>query len=626
MPGIISIASSALLANYAQLQTTGHNIANANTPGYSRQEVVLGTAGSAFTGGGYLGQGVAVTDVIRRSDRFLQSEMALSTSVQSADAARSRELNRLQSLFADSETGIGAAYDDWQLALSDLANQPGDGSSRSAVLVRADTLALRVRSLDQQVDSMQNTLNERIRQTTTAVNGLFGQLARVNQQIASSSGSGQIPNDLLDQRDQLVEKINSSLRVTTFINQDNTANVFTIAGQALVIGRNAERLGTQNNPADPGQQQVVLQAQGTTTVMDVLGLGGGELAGLLRVRDDDLVAARAALGQMAAGIAAGFNQQQARGLDLNGQPGAALFSNGQPIAISSSQNTGNGQVGVTIADASQLSASDYSLSFNGSQYTLTRNSDGRAQIISGFPATVDGFSLSLTGAPTVGDVFTLKVASQMASDFRRTLPATSGLAAAFAVTAQANGSNAGNGRVQNFSVTGSNVNLAAPVTLTFTSPTTFDVSGTGTGNPTGVSFVAGQTISYNGWSMQLSGIPQSGDSFVVSPTTAVASDNRNARAMLEMGQSRLVNGQSVNNAYAALIADVGTRAQAADSAKTQSKRLLDNATAAREAESGVNLDEEAAHLLQYQQAYQASAKLMATAQSMFEALMAATSR
>ena len=279
MPGIISIASSALLANYAQLQTTGHNIANANTPGYSRQEVLLSTGGSSYTGGGYLGRGVVVSDVIRRSDQFLTSEVAISTSVQAADAARSRELNRLQSLFSNSETGIGAAYDNWQAALGDLANQPGDPSTRSAVLARADTLALQIRSTNEQISSMQSTMNERIRLTTQSVNGLFGQLGRLNQQISAGNLSGRIPNDLLDQRDMLVEKINSSMRVTTYINQDNTANVFTVAGQALVVGRVAEQLKTQTNPADPSQLQVVLESQGVPTVLDSLGLAGGELAG-----------------------------------------------------------------------------------------------------------------------------------------------------------------------------------------------------------------------------------------------------------------------------------------------------------------------------------------------------------
>ncbi len=626
MPGILSIASSALLANYAQLQTTGHNIANANTPGYSRQEVLLGTGGSAYTGGGFLGRGVVVSEVIRRSDQFLTTEVAISTSVQAADAARSRELNRLQSLFSDSETGIGAAYDNWQLALSDLANQPGDLSARSAVLARADILASQVRSLDQQIDSMQNTVNERIRQTTQSVNGLFGQLAKLNQQISAGNLSGQVPNDLLDQRDLLIERINSSIRVTTYINQDNTANVFTVAGQALVVGKIAEKLKTQNDPTDPSQQQVVLESQGIPTVLDALGLGGGELAGLMRVRDDDMVAARASLGQLAAGIAAGFNQQQARGLDLNGQPGAALFSTGRPAVIASSENTGSGAVSLAVVDATRFSASDYSLTFSGSQYTLTRSSDGTSQTLASLPTTVDGFSIALSGTPAAGDVFTLKVASQMAGDFKRTLVTPGGLAAAYGVTAQAVGSNRGDGQVQKFSITAPDTNQNAPVTLSFTSPTTFSVSGTGTGNPTGVAFVAGQTISYNGWSMQLGGVPNAGDSFTVSPTTALGSDNRNARAMLDVGQSRLVNGQAVTDAYASLIADVGTRAQLADSSRTQSKRLLDNATSARAAESGVNLDEEAAHLLQYQQAYQASAKLMATAQTLFEALLAATSR
>ena len=339
-----------------------------------------------------------------------------------------------------------------------------------------------------------------------------------------------------------------------------------------------------------------------------------------------MVAAKSALGQLAAGIAAGFNSQQALGVDLNGQPGAAMFGNGQPVVIASSANTSNATVGVSVSDASALMPSDYSLMFNGSQYTLTRTGDGTSRTLAALPATVDGFSISLSGTPAAGDVFTLKVASEMASDFKRTLVSPGGLAAAFGVTAQAGGSNAGDGRVQNFSVIASNANQNAPVSLTFTSPTTFSVTGTGTGNPTGVAFVPGQAISYNGWTLQLSGVPRTGDSFTVAPTTAVGSDNRNARALLEVGQSRLVNGQAVTDAYASLIADVGTRAQLAESSTAQSKRLLDNATSARVAESGVNLDEEAAHLLQYQQAYQASAKLMATAQTLFEALLAATAR
>lgn len=624
--GISGVASSALQAAYAQLQTTGHNIANVNTPGYTRQHVALQTAGGNYTGAGFIGRGVVVADVQRRSDQFLTDEVAISTAMNAADKARASELDRIQTLFADSELGIGAAYDDWQSSLADFVNEPANSSVRQAVLSRADTLVQRIHTLDSQLSSIHSTQNERLIESARNVSSQLDQLARLNQQIGRLAGSSSRPNDLYDQRDYLVQKINESMRVTSYVNMDGTATVLTTAGNVLIAGPEVAKVAVRGDPENPNRLQVVVRTQGNTIAMDAVTLGGGQLAGLLRARDEDLAAVRNSLGQLAAGLATAYNEQQSLGVDQNGNPGAALFSLGTPKYFGADTNSGTATLSLAIADGQQLQASDYSLLFDGTQYRLTRLSDGQQQTFASTPATVDGFSVAISGTPAAGDQFSLSVASEVVQGFRRVLNSGSGLAGAAGVTAQAGGTNAGDGRVQSFVINSNNANQNAPVSISFTSSTTFDVTGTGTGNPTGLTYAPGQTLSYNGWSLQLSGAPRAGDQFSVSPTTSTATDNRNVRAMLDLGNRGIVAGRTVNGAYASLVAEVGIRAQSADLTRTQSRALLENANAARAEAMGVNLDEEAAALLQYQQAYQAAAKLLATTQSLFESLLAATGR
>lgn len=621
--GIFGVARSALLGTYAQLQTTGHNIANVNTPGYSRQAVILGTAGASYTGGGYLGKGVVIDDVRRRSDEFINAEVTLANAINGADQARARELDRIQALFADSDTGIGAAYDDWQLALADFSNEPSNPSVRQAVLTRADTLVSRVKNVDSQLQSFSVSINERLRKTSDDVSAKLEQLGRLNVQISRATAAAQSPNDLFDQRDLIVSQINESMRVNAFYNSDGTVNITTTMGQGLLIGANVAKVRTRNDPGDPQLQQVVIDIQGRLTPLDQNSLAGGELAGLLRARDEDLPAARALVGQMVGGLVEAYNRQQSLGVDLNGNQGAALFSIGVPNALASSDNTSNASITLAVDSASALVASDYTLSYDGSQYLLTRLSDGNERTYGALPTTVDGFTIDVSGAPNADDRFNLRVASQLANGFGRVLNAPSGLAGASAVTPQAAGANQGDGRVLGFEVNSVGGNLTDPVTITFDSAAGFSVTGQGTGNPTGVSYTPGGDISYNGWTLRIAGVPQAGDVFTVTPTDSPATDNRNVRAMLALGTEPVVNGLSVNDAYAGIVADIGIRAQGAEASRLQSERVLANAQSAQAEISGVNLDEEAALILQYQQAYQAAAKLMSTVQNMFDTLLSA---
>ncbi len=627
MSVLLGVGQSALLAAYAQLQTTGHNIANANTPGYSRQEAVLATAGSAYTGSGFMGFGVDVTTVQRRYDRFVAAELASSIAQASADTARAEQLSRVDNLLADTDNGIGVAIDDFNAALADLANRPFDASARQAVLARADALAMRIQATDASLRQFGQDADARIADAVTMVNGLLERVANLNDRIAAAAGTGQTPNDLLDQRDQALRELNGYLKTTSYEQADGTVTVFAAGGEGLVVGNRASALVAEPDPLDPTRRRVVMVSGATRLPMNADTLGGGSLAGLMQFRDQDLEAMRARLGQLAAGIAEAFNRQQALGVDVTGTAGEPMFALGAPSVVAASTNAGGATLSVAVADGTQVAASDYTIRFDGSQYLVTRNADGLQRSFAGLPQTFDGLTLGLPGvAPAPGDVFTLRGASAFAAGFERTLSSGSRLATGHAVSVERAATNAGDVAASGFSVDSADPNLAQPVTITFTAAGTFDVSGTGTGNPTGIAYVPGAPISYNGWTLTLRGTPQPGDRIEIVSTVDPAADNRNARAMLGLSDAPLAGGASFNDAFAAMLADAGTRTQSAKAAQSVSSRLQVDAEAAQAAQSGVNLDEEAARLLQYQQMYQAAAKVIQAAQSMFDSLLASVGR
>ncbi|MGE0799189.1 MAG: flagellar basal body rod C-terminal domain-containing protein, partial [Lautropia sp.] len=366
---------------------------------------------------------------------------------------------------------------------------------------------------------------------------------------------------------------------------------------------------------------------GTTIGVDASHVGSGEIAGLLRFRDQDLAAAQGRVGQLAAAIASAYNQQQALGIDANGGAGAALFGVAGVQVAAAHSNQGGAEFSVTVTDPAQLAATDYRLHFDGVNYQLENLVDGSMRTLPGFPATIDGMQIELAhGSMTIGDKFTIKGASQFASGMALTLNNGAGLATGLAGSAQAGAANAGSVAVAGFEQQTVDGNAAAGVTITFTSATTFDVTGPGTGDPTGVGYVPGQPIEFNGWRLTLTGTPAAGDTVGIAPTANPAVDNRNARAMVALGDRQLVDGRRFVDAFAELVADVGSRTAHSQTSAETSAAMLGRAQGAQAASSGVNLDEEAARLLQYQQAYQASARVIAAANSMFDTILSVVSR
>ena len=635
----MSIGKSAMYASYAALQTTGNNIANANTPGYSRQQVQLADSPGQYSGVGFLGKGVDVTTVTRSYNQYLTNQAVGSSSIAAADATRLDKLNQLQNAFPIGATGVGYAAGEFLNSFVDLSNKPSDSSSRQVVLSQAQGLSAGFRAAGDQLSALQTGVTQDVTSTVASVNALAQQVAQLNQQIAGLKGTGQPPNQLLDQRDQVISKIAASLDVTTIAADDGSVGVFIGGSQNLVLGANANTLKAVPDVYDPAKVMLALNEGSTNRPIPPASLAGGSLAGLLKFQNEDLTAARNLLGQMAAALSGAVNKQQSLGLDLGqpARPGAPIFSVGAARVLGASTNGGTATLSAALSDASKLQASDYALSFDGSNYNLTRLSD--KTLAAGSPYTpaqlaagvqVDGVALKLTaGTANSGDRFLLQPVAAAAQSMQTVLANTQGLAAAAPFTASVGVGNTGTATVGSLVAVNPAYNPALSTSITFTSGSgnynwTMSDGSTGTGV-----WTAGTPIALNGYELNLAGVPRNGDTVSVVPTVSVASNNGNALAFTRLGSASIVGvtgaagigGQTITDAYASALANVGVRVQGTTTAASISSAAASQAETARAGKAGVNLDEEAARLIQFQQSYQAAAKILQVAQAVFTTML-----
>jgi len=640
---LMSIGMRAMAANFAALQTTGHNIANANVEGYSRQQAELATASGQYTGAGFFGKGVDVAAVTRSHNEFLTREAAASKAQAAGDQARFEQLARLEQVFPPGEQGLGYAAGQLLNAMVDLASRPQDGSTREVVLARAQDVASRFAAAGAQIDSLQAGVAQDLQNGIAAVNQLTGRIADVNEQIARASGLGQIPNDLLDLRERLISDLSEYVQVTTIPASDGSLGVFMAGGQRLVLGKEATPLVAVADPYDVSRQAVGIVDNGVARALPPALVGAGSLGGLLRFQNEDLASARSELGRMATALATRMNEQQALGLDLRTPPasGAPLFAVGAPVALPAASNARDGagnflaSVTMTVADAGLLQPSEYELRAdpaNAGQYLLTRLSDGVQRSIANGD-TLDGLTIAVgMPAPATTDRFLLQPLTRAANDMRRVLADPRGLAAASPLEAVRGVANPGTAAVASLTIVDASVDPQQTASIAFTNGsgayawelrdrTSNALLGSGTGN-----WTAGTPIALNGFELLLDGVPAAGDAFSVAQTAHPEASNGNALALAALRDEGLVGGQTITDAYAGVMAGIGVRVQGARSAAEISQGVASSAEAQRASEVGVNLDEEAARLLQFQQSYQAAAKVLQVAQSLFDTLLQTAAR
>ncbi|OWK48056.1 Flagellar hook-associated protein 1 [Pseudomonas oleovorans subsp. oleovorans] len=671
MADLLSIGMSGLAASKTQISVTGHNITNVNTPGYTRQDAVQATRVPQFSGAGYIGSGTTLTDIRRSYSEFLTSQLRSSTALASDVAAYKSQIDQLDALLAGSTTGITPSLQSFFAALQTAAEDPANIPARQLVLSEAEGLARRFNTVYERLNEQNNFLNKQMVAVSDEVNRLAASVASLNNAIAIAAANGQQPNDLLDARDEAVRQLSTYVGVTVVPQDDNSYNLFIGSGQPLVVGATANRLEVGPGLGDPTRFEVQF-VSGNSRQTITTQLSGGELGGLIRYREEVLDSTFNALGRLALAVSDQVNSQLGQGLDLKGQVGSALFGDFNDPALAAlrvrafSSNTSNAQPLLNISDTSLLTTSDYRLEFDGTNYTARRLSDNAMMSVTESPPGTlsfgdsngrdQGFTIDVgTPAPAAGDIFLLQPTRRGARDIAVVLDQPDQLAFAAPLRAEANLQNRGNAVIGQPSIDNvqdpmilADLKDLSPLTMTYAEPVapattgTLNLSGPAgiTITPATLSITPGQsnmlsyTITSGGSTLEISqtfsGRPQTGDIFSVAFNANGVSDNRNALKLADLQSKATIGvdptasgttGVSFSDGYGDLVQRVGTLTAQARLDGEATTAILKQATDYRDSLSGVNLDEEAANLIKFEQYYNASAQIIQVARSLFDTLI-----
>ncbi len=642
---LFNIGLTGLNAAQAGLVTTSHNIANAGTAGYSRQSTVQSTNPAMFTGSGFFGEGTRVDTVKRAYNAFLNNQVLSADTKFNEYDTYSTEISQIDNMLADTTVGLSPALQSFFSGVQEVAANPSSIPARQSMISTAQGLASRLNNLSQRLDDVRSGIETQISDTVSTISTYAKDIADINNKImiAQQAGSAQPANDLLDQRDQLVQELNKLVRVSTNVDSDGAMSVFIGTGQPLVVGSNPTTLKALPSTADPSRvdANIITQNGGTIAIPESL-LGGGKLGGLLSMRSGALDAAQNQLGLIAVGIGTAVNAQNALGQDLNGNLGGDVFTR-PSVGVTRYTNASTAFPTVDYSDVSKLTGDDYKLTFTDTvgSYTLTRVSDGTA-----VTAANVGLSITPAAASSVGDSFLIQPTRYAAGNFGVTLSDTRMIAAAAPITAAISKGNLGSATIT-APVVSSTADLAsfgtaaAPLKLTYAAgsltgfPASLPVTYTPlNGSPialaapvASVPYTSGMTISVGGVSFSMSGAIQDNDSFTVGPNTGGVSDSRNAVLLGKLQTTKALlsaNGQpsaTYQSVYSQLVSTIGNKAREVSVNRDAQQSLVDQATSAQQSVAGVNLDEEAANLIRYQQAYQAAGKVMSIASKLFEQVL-----
>jgi flagellar hook-associated protein 1 FlgK len=556
MANTLGIGTTALSALQRAISTTGQNIANVNTDGYSRQSVTFSARPAQDIGVGFLGSGVQVTSIDRAYSQFMANDVQQRTASSGYYSLYANAAERVDSMLGDPSTSITQAMDSFFASAEAVANSPTSLPERQVMLSNAETLVQRFDYIVGRVDDVTKEMNSQIAGAVSEINQLAGGIATLNEEIAKVSGrTGGLPNDLLDQRDALIVQLSSLVDTKTLAQDDGSLNVFIGRGQPLVTGSVAETMATQTDP-DLGSTSIVTLSAfvaGSSDVSDFL--TGGKLGAALTVTDEVVNPTRRELNLLAVGFAETVNAIQEGGDDLQGVNGTSLFTETEgvvktaPSVDDSTANSGNAAVTFTVTDAKLLTGDSYRVDYTATGVNLRNLTTDAVTTLGASPATVDGVQITYTAQVATG-------------------------------------------------VAGANQGDAFIVDPVFQASRFLEVK---------IDDPAKIAAASNG---------------------GAAGNNSNMLAMIELRDQSLLKGSTATygEVYNNLLSDVAVRTQRAQASAETETALLGSALDRQSSLQGVNLDEEAANLVRYQQAYQAAAQIVAVANEVFDTLLRATSR
>lgn len=414
MSSLINSAMSGLSAAQAALNTVSNNISSYNVAGYTRQNTILGAANSTLTGGGWVGNGVYVSGVQREYDAFITNQLRAAQTQSSGLTTRYQQMSKIDDVLSDTTNSLSTTLQDFFKSLQTLVSNAEDPAARQTVIGKADGLVNQFKTNDQYLRDQDAQVNTAITTSVDQINNYAKQIANLNDQISrlTGVGAGASPNELLDQRDQLVSELNKIVGVDVTVQDSGTYNISIANGYTLVQGSTASQLAAVKSSADPSRTTIAFvdAASGNVEIPEKQ-ITTGSLGGLLTFRSEDLDKARNTLNQMALAFADAMNTQHEAGFDANGDAGGKLFDFGSPSVLSNSKNTGSASVTASVTDSSAVQATNYKVEYNGTNWTVTRLSDKTS-----FTATpdgsgnlsFDGLNVNITGAANQKDSFIVK--------------------------------------------------------------------------------------------------------------------------------------------------------------------------------------------------------------------------
>lgn len=640
MAGLLSIGTSGLLAYQSALKTVGHNVANANTEGYSRQRVEFGTQTPQYQGGNFVGTGVRTASIERVYNGFLVNQVQTYTSNAQHAEVFAEHAGLIDGMLADPDVGLTPAMENFFTDLQAVANDPSATAPRQSLLAQSETLVDRYVYMNDRMENIRSQVNNQIEDVMVEINGFADQIAKLNRDIALAPG-GSPPNDLLDTRDNILKQLSEKVSIST-VEQDNGAvNVFYGSGQLLVMNFDANKLATNRNDYDIRQLEIAANMGGGNFVTVSSQVSGGQLGALFDFRDNVLNESQNKLGSLAIGFATTFNEQHRLGQDLAGNVGGDFFTvpNLEVLPNVNNAATSTAVISATLDDVAELDGAELELSYStASGYTLRNLSDGSSVNFAAtalpYTATDYGFTLSQAGTIQDGDRFLIRPGRRGAQDLKLAVNDASQIAVASPIRTESSIlSNTGTGEISPGRVTDATLLPATSLTLRYNSAANnFDIydSTPALIDTTAGTYANGGSITstgatLNGLEFSIKGIPNNGDEFIIETNTNGVGDNRNALLLVGLQDGTPLSGgvASYTDFYGGMVADVGVQTKQAQLTETAQKTLLSHAENSRDSLSGVNLDEEAANLVKFQQAYQAASQVIVTSNTLFQSLLAA---
>lgn len=542
---LINTGISGLNAAQNMLNVISNNISNAHTTGYNRQQIILSQANSTHSGKGFTGNGVKVNAVNRAYNQFIVDQLRQAQSHAGSVNAYYGELSKIDNLFSNKESSLSSQINDLFSNLNKLSSNAADPAGRQTVMSSLESLVSQFNKTEINLKNQINNVNNELAKNVDKINSYTQQIAELNQKIArlQNISGGHEPNDLLDQRDQLVSELNEIIGVNV-TEQNGQYNLSLMNGLNLVQGSNVSLLSVQPSSADPSLFSIIYtHNSGATQELTSQNINSGSLHGLLTFRDGPLNESRNQLGLIALNLADRFNEVNCSGVDIQGNPGEKLFDFAKPTTIANNKNQGQATIDAIYNKVTDVKASDYEITFIGGEWIVTRLSDNQQIITETKDGQLifDGLTISINGTPVEGDSFILKPVAEIASSLKMA-----------------------------------------------------------TKDPNKIA--SGIADNENG-----------------------AGDNRNIAKLLDIQNEKLVNNNmTLSNAYASLVSYIGSETQSAKISASASNNIVNQINEQNQSISGVNIEEEYITMQVYMQYYQANAKIIDAATTIFDTILGLT--